>query len=172
MVCLRRGIALPHTFAVSGWTDGAHGTSESAFDRTVLIDEVFKLAKVLEYDLGEDSRDAPGRPGSFLACHSEKQLLAFLISQHTTAFLEVYDPDRILSSLRKKTWVGSNTVAQSFDAPTPTRLKADIFVCQPGRNKAWLCDECIQFCWKAAEKLDLHWMSMQLRKQETYSGAN
>ncbi len=105
--------------------------------------------------MGEDSRDAPGRPGSFLACHSEKQLLASLISQHTTAFLEVYDPDKILSSLRKKTWVGRKTVAQNFDAPTLTRLKADIFVCQPGQNKGWVCDDCIQFCRRAAEKFGL-----------------
>ena len=77
---LRRGKALPHTFAVSGWTDGAYGTLKSALDSTFRIDEVFKLAKVLKYDLGEDYKDARGRPGSFLACHSEKQLLAYLIS--------------------------------------------------------------------------------------------
>jgi hypothetical protein len=47
---------------------------------------MFELSYLLQYDLSAAYRDDKERSDSYLACHFEKQLLAHLIFQHTTAF--------------------------------------------------------------------------------------
>jgi hypothetical protein len=132
--CLTRNNALPLTFAVSGYTRGIKGFIDGSLDRPVSLARVFKLARLLEHTLAPHLRDGY-QPGSFLACHAEKQLLAFMLWNHTTAFGDVRDE------------------AQLIDCePTRlSRLRAKIFVYQPAREQAAVCDDCISFCAKAVD---------------------
>lgn len=99
---------------------------------------MFKLARLLGHNLAPHRLDGD-QPGSFLACHAEKQLLAFMLWNHTTASRDVSDE------------------AQLNDCePTRfSRLGIKIFVYQPAREQACVCDDCISFCAKAADRFDM-----------------
>lgn len=73
VACLARGTVFPRNFAVSGYsTSVPDGTLHSPTWKQ----HVFDLANVIGHDLKADYCDETGKIGSFLACHSEKQLLA------------------------------------------------------------------------------------------------
>ena len=168
VACMTRGLALPYTFAVSGWTPGLHGTADGALDRSRWIDEVFQLARIVQHDLPVDYRDGDGMPGSYLACHSEKQLLAYFIYHHTSAYLELDDPDEILDSLRRLSFKEDGSkILKNCDAPSLKKQKVTMFVCQPNRVHSWICHDCIEFCRKVVCKFG---MRLDLRAVKKVDG--
>jgi hypothetical protein len=88
IACLTRTTALPYVFAVSGYEKGPFGSSDNALDRPTWTTVVYRLADLLRHDFKSDFREKRGLPGSFWACHAEKQVLALMISEHTTALMK------------------------------------------------------------------------------------
>lgn len=84
-----------------------------ALDRPVSLDGVLELAHLLGHGSASHRLDGD-QPGSFLACHAEKQFLVFMLWNHTTALEDIYgeaqlngrEPTR-LSRLRAKTFFTS-----------------------------------------------------------------
>ena len=126
VACLARGTVYPWIFAVSGYT---RSLLDGILDRSMWKERVFDLADVVGHNLRADWRDGMERKGSFLACHSEKQLLAYFVWNHTTEF---YPNDR--ESLLRS------------EAQQLSKLHAEIYFAQPGQGKAELCDDCYNFC--------------------------
>lgn len=144
---------------MESWYVLHHG--RDARSHSLGVREVFKLANIIQHDRVQDPRDAEGRPGSFLACHSEKQVLAYLIFHHTSAYLVNNDDDEeTLDSLQKSKSRGGRKVIVNCEPPTLKELKANVFVCQPGRDRSRICGDCIEFCRRVTIKfglrLDLH----------------
>jgi len=140
VACLVRGEALPWVFAVSGYLSPSLPKSDGTLHRPTWIHNVFEVAKSIGYELKSDyRRDQPGRPGSYLACHSEKQLLAHFLWNHTTAFG------------RASSCALTNPLRET-ETPTMTKLHAKIYVCQPGQGKADVCSDCMDFCCKVVER--------------------
>lgn len=81
VACLARGTVFPWIFAISRYTNSV---PEGILHRSTWKRRVFDLADVIGHDLTADYRDGKEWKGSFLACHAEKQLLAFLVWNHTT----------------------------------------------------------------------------------------
>jgi hypothetical protein len=128
VACLARGTVFPWIFAVSGYTTSI---PDGALHRPTWNKRVFDLAKVVGHDLKADYRDGTEKTGSYFACHSEKQLLAYFIWSHTTYLC----PDDQASLQR----------SESQQNP---KLHAEIYIGQPGQNKAEVCDDCCAFCQK------------------------
>lgn len=135
VACLVRGTALPWVFAVSGYSSPTPPDSDGALHRPAWVHRVFEVAEAVGYELKPYHRDEPGRPGSFLACHSEKQLLGYFLWHHTKAFGR-----EALSNLLQET-----------GTPTMSKLHAKIYVCQPGQGKADMCFDCKEFCRKVVQ---------------------
>lgn len=133
VACLARGTVFPWTFAVSGFSTSA---PDGTLHRGTWKEKVFELADVIGHDLKADYRDGSERTGSYFACHSEKQLLAYSVWIHTTK-LSLEDQE----SLR-----GSEPAQNS-------KLHAEIYVGQPGQNKAEVCDDCYAFCHRLVRRL-------------------
>jgi hypothetical protein len=126
VACLVRGTVFPWIFAVSGYLTSV---SDGTLHRPTWKERVFDLANVIGHDLKADSRDGTEKEGSFFACHSEKQLLAYFIWSHTTHLC----PDDQVSLRRSETQQIS-------------KLHVEIYVGQPGQNKAEVCSDCYAFC--------------------------
>jgi Ankyrin repeats (3 copies) len=139
IACLARGIVLPYTLAVSGYSDGPFGSHDGALDRPTWTQKVFQLADLLEHELPRDPHDKEGRPGSFYACHAEKQALSFMLWNHTTALGDVDEAAQL----------------DCFEAPALSRLHAEIFVWQPARKQPYVCPDCSKFCAKAAQRFNM-----------------
>ena len=129
VACLARGTALPWSFAVSGYSSS---TPDGALHRPTWNNRVFDLARLIGHNLPADYRDGNERVGSFYACHAEKQLLAYFVWNHATALCS--DNERYLDTLRQS------------EAGSLSKLHAEIYVCQPGRDTANVCDDCYTFC--------------------------
>lgn len=129
VACLVRGDALPYVFAVSGY---AAGSQDGALNRELWRSRVSQLASIMNYELPKHEYDEEGKPGSFFACHSEKQLLAYLLWNHTKAFgtADLEDP----------------AVIEDIPAPSLDGLVVEICVCQPGTGDAYVCPDCLWFC--------------------------
>lgn len=143
VACLTRGTYLPYTFAVSGYTPGFFGEIDGTIDRPLWTRRVFQLSKLSEHELRAEWSDNDSPAGSYLACHSEKQLLAFLIWNHTTAMEEDGDGE-ILERVRRT------------QPPSLSKLRVNIFVGQTQQKKAEICPDCLEFCRKVAERFDLN----------------
>lgn len=137
VTCLSRTSALPYVFAVSGYDKGPFGSIDNALDRLTWLKAVFRLAALLKHDLPEHFGDKEGMPDSWHACHAEKQVLAFMISKHTTALMK------------------DNAGLGQCSAPGLSKFSTEIFVSQPGRKDPYICDDCVSFCGKAAKKFDM-----------------
>ncbi len=87
---LIRGTALPYTFAVSGYSAGSYGYCDGALNRPTWVERVFQIATLINHPLPAHGCDEEGRTGSYFACHAEKQLLAFMLWNHTS--LLISDP--------------------------------------------------------------------------------
>lgn len=135
VACLVRGTALPWVFAVSGYSSPSPLDSDGALHRPTWVHRVFEVAAAIGYELKPDCYDEPGRPGSFLACYSEKQLLGYFLWYHTQAF-----GTGAISNLLRETWT-----------PPMSKLHAKIYVCQPGQGKADVCFDCMEFCRKVVQ---------------------
>jgi hypothetical protein len=138
VACMVRGEALPWVFAVSGYLSPALPGSDGTLHRPTWIHRVFEVAKTIGYDLKSDYRDESDRPGSYLACHSEKQLLAHFLWNHTTAF-------------GRANLSASSNLLRNSETPTMTKLHAKLYVCQPGQGKADVCPDCMDFCRKVVQ---------------------
>jgi hypothetical protein len=136
--CLTRTNALPLTFAVSGYTSGIKGFIDGTLDRPLSLERVFELARLLGHNLAPHCGDGD-QPGSFLACHAEKQLLAFMLWNHTTAFGDVRDEAQL----------------NDCEPTRLSRLRTKIFVYQPAKVQARVCDDCVSFCAKAADRFGM-----------------
>ncbi|KJX93155.1 hypothetical protein TI39_contig4381g00002 [Zymoseptoria brevis] len=141
VACMYRGRALPIKVAVSGWNTLYMEPAEDTLDRAFWTDQVFKLAKVLSYDLPKRDVYDQGRPGSYYACHSEKQLLAYLVHHHTTTFLDLDESEEVQSQQDRRILA----VVQSCEAPLLKNMKVKVFVCQPERSNAYICRDCENF---------------------------
>ncbi|KAK0302489.1 hypothetical protein LTR82_017854 [Friedmanniomyces endolithicus] len=126
VACLARGTVYPWIFAVSGYTNSV---PDGILYRSSWKERVFDLADVIGHDLKGDYRDGKEREGSFFACHSEKQLLAYFVWNHTT---KLCSRDRV-------------SLHQS-EAQRLSKLHAEIYFAQPGQRKAELCGDCYDFC--------------------------
>lgn len=136
--CLTRNNALPLTLTVSEYTSGIKGFIDGTLDRPVSLDRVFKLARLLGHNLAPHCWDGD-QPGSFLACHAEEQLLAFMLWNHTTAFEDVRDEAQL----------------NDCEPTRLSRLRTKIFVYQPAKEQAGVCDDCVSFCAKAADRFGM-----------------
>ena len=128
VACLARGTVFPWTFAVSGYSASV---TDGTLHRPTWKERVFDLAKLIGHDLMADYRDGMEKMGSYFACHSEKQLLAYLVWSHTTYLC----PDDQAS-------------LQWSESQQTEKLHAEIYIGQPGQNKAEVCDDCRAFCGK------------------------
>lgn len=147
VACLVRGTVLPYVFAVSGYT-GDPGSK--ALDRSVWITRVLRLAEIMDYTMSEHEYDDADKSCSYYACHSEKQLLAKFLWDHTSVFNEE----------SKKSNDGGDDDDDDNDTSSSNRRPAppswpchpvEIFLCQPGLGKAEVCSDCSQFCRSAAK---------------------
>ncbi len=55
---------------------------EHVLDNRLWRDSVLTLCQLIGYTLPDHARDEPGQPGSYMASHAEKKLVAYYISQH------------------------------------------------------------------------------------------
>ncbi|GAW20355.1 hypothetical protein ANO14919_098600 [Xylariales sp. No.14919] len=96
---LDRGHRFKPIAAMSGWahhTDDRENVLISGRDWT---SEVLRLCKIAGYGLELDWRDIKDEPGSYHACHAEKQLVAYFINKHYFLKSELRappDPDDLL----------------------------------------------------------------------------
>lgn len=125
VACLARGTVFPWIFAVSGYLTSI---PDGTLHRPTWNKLVFDLASIIGHDLKDDYRDGMEKTGSYFACHSEKQLLAYFIWSHTAYLC----PDQV--PLRRS------------EAQNNSKLHAEIYVGQPGQNKAEVCNDCYAFC--------------------------
>lgn len=139
VACIVRGEALPWVFAVSGYRSPPLPGSDGTLHRPTWIHRVFEVAKTLGYVLKPDFRDESDRPGSYLACHSEKQLLAHFLWNHTTAF-------------GRAAFSASSDPLRETETPTMAKLHAKIYVCQPGQGRAKVCPDCMEFCREVVQR--------------------
>ncbi|SMY24988.1 unnamed protein product [Zymoseptoria tritici ST99CH_1A5] len=142
VACMFRGRALPNKVAVSGWNPLYLGPAEDTLDRAFWTDQVFKLAEVLSYDLPKRHTYDQGRSGSYYACHSEKQLLAYLVYHHTTTFLDLDEFNEVQSQQDRRILAA----VQDCEPPSLKNMRVKIFVCQPERSNAYICGDCENFC--------------------------
>jgi hypothetical protein len=131
VACLSRSSALSYEIAVSGYTSPLQ---DGALDRAVWNEKVFKLAAAVQHTLPADGWDEKDRPGSYNACHSEKQLLAFALWSHTTK-LDV---------------AGDWPELDLCEPASLQKLPMDIYVTQPASERPYICQDCISFCDKVA----------------------
>ena len=85
--CLYRGPSYP--IAVSGWKDSELTGQDGTVTRSRWTKKAMELAQLVLHELRPHKRDSSLQPGSYHACHVEKQLLAFLIWNHSTALGDV-----------------------------------------------------------------------------------
>lgn len=136
VACLSRGNILPDIFAISGWRDGIYRGNKDTLRRSFWLDRVFNLAKLVGHTLEPHQSYDGARPGSWHACHAEKQLLAFFISTHTSTDLQ-RDGDE------------NEKNTMNCSPPSLAKLQANIFVSQPWKEeRAEICEDCWQFCEK------------------------
>lgn len=137
VACLVRGTALPYKFAVSGYNTHV---LDGALKRPKWIKRVFQLAQSMNYQIPEHQFDAKRQPGSFYACHTEKQLLAYFLWMHTSLFnIDKLDAPEAIRCSAPPSW---------------SYFPIDIYLCQPGQQKAEVCPDCREFCAQAAEQFD------------------
>lgn len=139
VACLTRGTALPYTFAVSGYTKGPLANYDGALDRPTWTKRVFQVAELLDHHLPESSYDAAGQPGSFYACHAEKQVLAFMLWMHSTVLNNPQDKAQL----------------ERCEPLSLANLATDIVIWQ-AKKTASVCFDCAKFCAKAAKKFDIN----------------
>lgn len=163
--CLERGKCFSRITAVSGWDSGAFGGIDGALDRPVWVTKVGELAEIVGHNLEPHEYDKKESPGTYHACHVEKQLLAYMIWNHTTSLgvgsaeirqapVEVQGPASEVEEddLEKSDW------ALDLRASEPSKLyglSADIHIYQPSRWSSYVCDDCAIFCSKVQERYGL-----------------
>lgn len=131
---LVRGKAFTPTFAMSGWAHS--GAGSGIISGVTWVEEVFRICRMIGHNLPSHVCDQ-GRPGSFNACHAEKQLIAFFLSKHCFLGDEVTDPD-------------DDSLRTLYLAQPPVSLqKATILV------STAVCNDCDDFARKVESALGL-----------------
>lgn len=75
-----RGRMFPIVSAASGWrTDFS---VDDIIDNELWMRRVMELSTLIDYDLSADKYDKATSPGSFLASHAEKKLIAYYVDKH------------------------------------------------------------------------------------------
>lgn len=137
VACLVRGTALPYTLAVSGYAVDLYGGRDGALDRPRWMKMVFRLASLVDHTLPVHQHDVEDHLGSYFACHTEKQLLAFALWTHST----------MLADAEQQGDLGV------CETPSLSMLPMEIFIGRPAQETAYVCDDCAKFCGKLAGKL-------------------
>ena len=131
VACLTRGSALPWVFAISGYS--SLSSPDGALHRETWNDRVYELERRVGYTLSPGPLDKVDKSGSYLACHSEKQLLAYFLWNHST-ILDQTEASDLSDSIRES------------EPPSYSRLHAKIYVSQPGQETTTVCSDCLDFC--------------------------
>lgn len=119
---LNRGSPFEDVFAVSGYSQGDFGGVDECLDREEWTAKVFMFSKAVVHSLEVwPTMDKNRRPGSYYACHAEKQVMAYFLWKHTTLQDEVTDDSDEDQFLKLK--------ALAKSKPAVLRMKKDI--CQP-----------------------------------------
>ena len=71
---LDRGSPYDDISTVSGYKGGELARIDAFLNREVWIEKMFSFSRNLDHKLVCDTRDDSNRPGSYHACHAEKQL--------------------------------------------------------------------------------------------------
>jgi len=131
VACLTRGSALPWVFAISGYS--SLSSPDGALHRETWNDRVYEIARRVGYTLSPRYHDKVNKSGSYLACHSEKQLPPYFLWNHST-ILDQKEASDLSDSIRKS------------EPPSISRLHPKIYISQPGRETAEVCSDCLSFC--------------------------
>jgi hypothetical protein len=123
---LDRGPPYERIFAVSGYTSGPFGGADGCLDREVWTERVFMFSRIVGHELTPNPDYDDARPGSFNACHAEKQVMAFYLWTHTL-LEEEPDGDESLRML-------------CGHSPDNRKSKTDIYI----RNDR-VCPDCDRF---------------------------
>jgi hypothetical protein len=81
---LERGETHNLVFAVSGWSGGQLADIDGCVDRELWTRRVFEFSRIVGHNLERHEYDRHDWEGSFLACHAEKQLMAFILWHYTS----------------------------------------------------------------------------------------
>ncbi|KJZ70766.1 hypothetical protein HIM_09850 [Hirsutella minnesotensis 3608] len=133
---LDRGSLFSVMSAASGWrTDFA---TEHILDNRLWRNRVLELCQLIGYALPEHARDQAGWPGSYLASHAEKKLVAFYIYQH------VILPSALLEDVaidQRGEWVEQDLRLQHLEVLCPRipTVPASIRASRP------ICEDCELF---------------------------
>jgi hypothetical protein len=117
VACFARGIAFPYTFAVSVYKRGLFGFHDGALDCPTWRKNIFQLANLLDHDLERHPLDKEGRPDSLYTCYVEKQLLAFMLWNHTTVMGDVEEKAQL----------------DRCEPSSLSKLHVDIFIWKPAK---------------------------------------
>lgn len=135
--CLVRGYPHPIKSAMSGWSELKIGKTEGCLDRRIWLDRVFRLYDIMRHPTESHPCDGNELPGSFYACHAEKQLIAFFLYQHTRILDDGFN---LVNCSLNETWRPENEEG-------PKEIKMDIYVSnEPCLNCKSFADRVAGFC--------------------------
>lgn len=135
---LSRGSPFEDMFAVSGYSKGCFGGVDGCLDREEWTAKVFMFSQAIGHGLKawpeKDKNHKSRRPGSFYACHAEKQVMAYFLWKHTTSQGEVtcYSEEELQALEKSK--------------PPVLLVKKEIYVTRDP------CDDCKKFQKKVRDK--------------------
>jgi hypothetical protein len=117
-----------HSGAVSGYTPRVFGVVDGCLDRRIWTWRVMQYCKIIKHELTRADEYDGTVPGSYYACHAEKQFMAYFLWMHTTV-------DRKFSGRYKNNkhsaeiWRSCNEI-KDLEAckPDVTAMKKDIYI--------------------------------------------
>jgi hypothetical protein len=141
---LERGHPFPPVCAMSGW---GHDNEELAtINGLIWTEEVFRICRLIGYELPPDSQYDKGRDGNYNACHAEKQLVAYFLSKHVFLADETAVEEEVDLWDYEGNWRRKTNLRDLFLARPPASLqRATILV------STKICPSCIRFIEKVEE---------------------
>ncbi|KAG5947588.1 hypothetical protein E4U60_002936 [Claviceps pazoutovae] len=179
LAAMRRHGDFPDVYAISGWDGFEH-------DNFVVSQKTW-TPKVMEIcqDIGFEQEPSPseidqGIPGRFIACHVEKQLIAYFIYKHLCLPHELQksekpekseEPenlegpgshDEILIPMMKKMTI--TDIPKDMSAAKEKQRLTELWESRPQESTNWIhifvsnevCDDCQRFAKHVQEKLGIH----------------
>jgi hypothetical protein len=135
-----------HATAVSGYTPGPFGTEDGCLNRRTWTRRVFQYCEVVGHELKRAGQYDRSVPGSYNACHAEKQLMAYFLWMHTTVdrdFTGSYKDEKYSPEIWGKC---EEIVDLEACKPDVNVLKKDIYISREP------CSDCKLFQQKTFEK--------------------
>lgn len=132
--CLYRGPSYPPIFAVSDWKNSELTGQDGCLTRSRWTKKAVELARLVIHELPPHKRDCPLQSGSYHACHVEKQLLAFLIWNHSTLLGDVECPEEV-EGCELRPW---------------QQLEYRIYIFKQD-EEATVCEDCLEF-WRTVNE--------------------